>query len=290
MRLSEVTKMGYPENDWRNYLEHSAKGDTWENHKYLYIDANGRYIYPEDVRQMGVKGTAKNLAGAAPGIARRTGQRIRSSAARASTRTRNTFRSGENVNRRIYRMTGVNVKSVGRRTASAISRLKNRALDSLRTTSAYKKADVARQKARNKVTDAKIAIGNTKARARTLKRNAMTALNKAKNTARSKQILATTRAKMNGRKTLNRALDTLRNTSAYKKADVKRQQARNKVTDAKIAVGNAKAKVRTLKRNATTALKNTNTYKRASEKVSNARTQVGNFVSDIKERLKKKKK
>jgi hypothetical protein len=35
----------YPENDYRNYLEHSAKGKTWSNHKYVAIK-NGRYIYP----------------------------------------------------------------------------------------------------------------------------------------------------------------------------------------------------------------------------------------------------
>lgn len=36
----------YPENDYRRYLRHSAKGTTWGNHKYISI-VNGRYIYPE---------------------------------------------------------------------------------------------------------------------------------------------------------------------------------------------------------------------------------------------------
>lgn len=27
------------------YIEHSAKGSTWKNHKYIRIE-NGRYIYP----------------------------------------------------------------------------------------------------------------------------------------------------------------------------------------------------------------------------------------------------
>lgn len=37
----------YPYNDYRYYLQHSAKGTTWEkkDHKYLYIDENGNYIY-----------------------------------------------------------------------------------------------------------------------------------------------------------------------------------------------------------------------------------------------------
>ena len=40
--------MSYPDNDYRNYIAHSAKGQKWSNHKYLYIDANGNYVYPED--------------------------------------------------------------------------------------------------------------------------------------------------------------------------------------------------------------------------------------------------
>lgn len=38
--------MIYPENDYRDYLEHSAKGTHWKKgHKYDYIDANGNYVY-----------------------------------------------------------------------------------------------------------------------------------------------------------------------------------------------------------------------------------------------------
>lgn len=33
----------------RSYLEHSAKGQTWNKHKYIAIK-NGRYIYPEDLK------------------------------------------------------------------------------------------------------------------------------------------------------------------------------------------------------------------------------------------------
>ena len=40
----------YPENDFRNYLEHSAKGTHWKKgHKYIAIK-NGKYIYPEDLK------------------------------------------------------------------------------------------------------------------------------------------------------------------------------------------------------------------------------------------------
>ena len=35
------------------FLEHTALGTNWKDHKYLYIDKNGRYIYPEDVKNGG---------------------------------------------------------------------------------------------------------------------------------------------------------------------------------------------------------------------------------------------
>lgn len=44
----------YPENDYRSYLMHSAKGQTWANHKYIAIK-NGRYIYPDNGRTFGEK-------------------------------------------------------------------------------------------------------------------------------------------------------------------------------------------------------------------------------------------
>lgn len=34
---------------YKSHLEHGAKGQRAAHHKYLYIDANGRYVYPEDV-------------------------------------------------------------------------------------------------------------------------------------------------------------------------------------------------------------------------------------------------
>lgn len=39
----------YPDNDYRLYLMHSARGQEWSKHKYLYKTSTGRYIYPEDV-------------------------------------------------------------------------------------------------------------------------------------------------------------------------------------------------------------------------------------------------
>lgn len=38
----------YPLNDFRDYIEHSSKGQKWKKHKYLYIDSNGRYVYSKD--------------------------------------------------------------------------------------------------------------------------------------------------------------------------------------------------------------------------------------------------
>ena len=34
----------------QNFLAHTAKGTSWDKHKYLYIDKNGNYVYPEDVK------------------------------------------------------------------------------------------------------------------------------------------------------------------------------------------------------------------------------------------------
>lgn len=34
----------------QKFLAHTAKGTSWDEHKYLYIDKNGRYVYPEDVK------------------------------------------------------------------------------------------------------------------------------------------------------------------------------------------------------------------------------------------------
>ena len=58
----------YPDNDYRYYLQHSAKGTTWGDHKYIAIE-NGRYIYPEDVKRFGgagrPRGRQRNITGTA---------------------------------------------------------------------------------------------------------------------------------------------------------------------------------------------------------------------------------
>ena len=47
---------------YKNSLQH---GQKWRDHKYLYIDENGRYVYPEDVKNKAVNNirTYKNAAG-----------------------------------------------------------------------------------------------------------------------------------------------------------------------------------------------------------------------------------
>ena len=61
----------YKRKIYKKSLQHGLK---WRNHKYLYIDANGNYVYPEDVKNK-AKSTANtvgNLA-TATGIAAKTG-------------------------------------------------------------------------------------------------------------------------------------------------------------------------------------------------------------------------
>lgn len=46
MSSQDIYSGGYPENDYRYFLEHSSKGTHWKKgHKYIAI-VNGRYIYP----------------------------------------------------------------------------------------------------------------------------------------------------------------------------------------------------------------------------------------------------
>lgn len=54
--------MSYPDNDYRDYLEHSSKGKRWPKHKYLYIDANGNYVYPKDVAKTAASKLMKNYS------------------------------------------------------------------------------------------------------------------------------------------------------------------------------------------------------------------------------------
>ena len=44
--MSEEYLTGYPTNDYRDYIEHSA--GPWKKHKYI-AKRDGRYIYPEDI-------------------------------------------------------------------------------------------------------------------------------------------------------------------------------------------------------------------------------------------------
>ena len=53
-------------------LSHSLKGQRRAHHKYLYIDENGRYVYPEDVKNK-VTGAANTAGNVAKGAATATG-------------------------------------------------------------------------------------------------------------------------------------------------------------------------------------------------------------------------
>ena len=55
--------MSFGSNDYRDYLIHTSKGTKWKNHKYLYKDQNGRYIYPEDVRNSSNNSSSNSFGG-----------------------------------------------------------------------------------------------------------------------------------------------------------------------------------------------------------------------------------
>ena len=56
----------YQEYIYRNSLQH---GERRRNHKYLYIDSNGRYVYPEDVaKKVGKKARDLNTQGQANAV------------------------------------------------------------------------------------------------------------------------------------------------------------------------------------------------------------------------------
>ena len=42
----------FNETIYKNHLEHSQKGQTWDKHKYLYITPSGRYVYPSDLENV----------------------------------------------------------------------------------------------------------------------------------------------------------------------------------------------------------------------------------------------
>lgn len=89
----------FPENDYRNYLMHYSEGQRAKSHKYLYIDSNGNYVYPEDVRKVGIGAAAK-------GIANRAKTGITSAVQKG--RTALASRSAKNKDRSAYRSTGKN--------------------------------------------------------------------------------------------------------------------------------------------------------------------------------------
>lgn len=57
--MNEDTFKYYPRNDYRSYIQHSAKGTTWGKHKYIK-KVNDRYFYPEDLKS-GRSTTTRNI-------------------------------------------------------------------------------------------------------------------------------------------------------------------------------------------------------------------------------------
>lgn len=97
----------FPENDYRNYLMHWGKGEKAPHHKYLYIDKNGNYVYPEDVaRNAGnaIKGAASRVSGAAKKAALGVG--AKAYAATSGVRRSLASRSEKNRQRAAYKSDG----------------------------------------------------------------------------------------------------------------------------------------------------------------------------------------
>lgn len=213
----------YPENDYRNYLSHSAKGKEWDNHKYLYKTPSGRYVYPEDVAN-GVRNVAGKIGSAGKSVA---------------SKTKNALSGLKNQSLNIGRSAGAKANVIGNKVSKAAGNTATKAKFKLRKERIAAKKTVSNLYGRTKDTlnvagnKASKAIGNT--------------TTKAKFKARKARI----GAKKNASSLYNRALGVL---------DVTRQKAGSRLhsatTSAKTAVGNAKAKARTLKRNATEALTN----------------------------------
>ena len=220
--------VNYPDNDYRDYLEHSA--GQWLHHKYLYIK-NGRYYYDADVARQKV---ANRLHSAG------TNARIAVGNAKAKART-------------------------AKRNASTAWSNRNSTIDT------------SRQKLANRLhsagTSARIAVGNAKAKARTTKKNASTAWGNR-----------------------NSTIDTLRQRLA--------NRLHSTGTNARIAVGNAKAKARTAKRNVSNAASNAanrlqakninravyrKTGVNVSKAVSSARSTISNAIDALKKKRQAKK-
>lgn len=192
----------YPENDWRNYLEHST--GEWKVHKYIQ-KIGDRYIYPatrrvatavaglskknrerKAYRETGMNARERKLAKARADINSRyqneygpsAGYSRKNRAATVANRLRGTV---ESVKKRARK--GVNTlrskQILGTtRARKRVSALYNRAMDALRNTKAYRTLDPLRQRAANRLhsagTNARTAVGNTKSKLRTTARNAKT--------------------------------------------------------------------------------------------------------------------
>ncbi len=97
---------GLPENDYRDYLEHGKLWD-WANHKYLYIDKNGNYVYARDVARSAKK-KANQIATTARNKANEVG--YNAYAKTAGIRTSLAKNSKKNKERQTYRDTGLTKK------------------------------------------------------------------------------------------------------------------------------------------------------------------------------------
>lgn len=203
--------MNYPDNDYRDYLEHSW--GEWKQHKYLYKKGN-RYYYPGDVgnqiktaamrtsqkvrtgiaslssknrdriayRQTGLTKRERDLAKARNDIGKMWAKNrrkqasagVRGAVGSATTRAKNVLAllRGTNRERLAYRRTGMTAEQ--------------------RAEERRKKSDVAKQQLQGRLhsvgTSARIAVGNTKARLRSARRNASNAASNAANKLQPKNI------------------------------------------------------------------------------------------------------
>ena len=194
----------YPENDYRNYLEHSFLGTQWKKATKYLFKKNGRYYYPGDVAESTARSSSRNNS------AYRTGSYDN----KVSDSLRKN-RVGRSVSRAANTLRSKATLATTRGKMAAKSKINSR-LDRLRRTSAYKTADVARQKASSRLhslgTSARIGVGNAKASARTAKRYTSErlrsvadklrgTLNVARNKTNTAVGNAVTKAKFKARKT-----------------------------------------------------------------------------------------
>lgn len=259
-----------PENDYRDYLEHSAEGTKWGNHKYLYIK-NGRYYYPSDVAKTAAtnanrriyRKTGINVGGALGSV----GSRVSSVARNTANRLR-----PRNVNRAVYRKTGVNV---GGAVSSAGSRVSSAARN---TATRLKPRNINRSIYRKTGVNVGGAVSSARSRAKAI----ADSLRRGVNTARSRQILATTRAKgsvRNAVRNVGSGINTLRSKQI-------------------LATTRAKNKARNAASNVSTRLQPKNVgraiYKKTgvnvSGAVSSARNRIGGAINNLLEKRKKNKK